>query len=417
MKCLLMHQFGVPCLCSLDEPDQARIVTTDVKYFLRPGCIARVGPTEILISPYDQYPNAVYVDKDLFRLLLKGRFSALGMQQDIIDLLVKSGIISRSYNETVFKKIINVKTDALPFHALLEVTWRCQCQCLSCYCKDDIGDYNPPLTEIFQRIDFLAKLGICQIEITGGEPFMRSDIEQILEYIAAKQLNYCVITNGEFVTEISERSVDLLRSGLGLAISLDGFGVGHDLFRRRPGLFQKIRQSLYFAKLNHIETVLVTTLNRFNIDQVPAMINFASQYGFMIHLRPTHQVGAALDNIASEDLRAIVEPFLDHPYVINGFVGTVSRTLPAKYYGCRSRNRIVVSADGFIMPCPLNRNRKLLPLGELNQDSLSAMLSSDCEQLLLCHKKCIDCSLRKENSFICNGFCSLSNVYKKGVIW
>ena len=84
-------------------------------------------------------------------------------------------------------------------------------------------------------IDQLAPWTI--LSLTGGEPFMREDFPDILEY-ALRKKKCNMVTNASLITD---SDIDLIvnRNLLLIGISLDGIGIIHDTVRNRTGVFEK----------------------------------------------------------------------------------------------------------------------------------------------------------------------------------
>ncbi|MBU7026535.1 MAG: radical SAM protein, partial [Theionarchaea archaeon] len=85
--------------------------------------------------------------------------------------------------------------------AYLEVTNACNLTCIHCYKKGG----NPLSNELDSEewmsiIDELKELGILTVAVTGGEPFTREDIFDIVEYIARNAISVNILTNGTLIT-------------------------------------------------------------------------------------------------------------------------------------------------------------------------------------------------------------------------
>jgi MoaA/NifB/PqqE/SkfB family radical SAM enzyme len=96
---------------------------------------------------------------------------------------------------------------------------RCNLACAYCNEYDDYS--NPVATEVmFRRLDKLADLGTTAIIISGGEPLMHPEIEQIIRRIRKRRMLACMITNGYLLTK--DRIRKLNKAGLEyLQISID----------------------------------------------------------------------------------------------------------------------------------------------------------------------------------------------------
>ena len=96
---------------------------------------------------------------------------------------------------------------------------RCNLACT--YCNEFDAVSRPvPLAEMLRRIDLLAALGTTIITISGGEPMLHPDLDEIIRRIRHRGIIATLITNGYLLTP--ERIRRLNRAGLDyLQISID----------------------------------------------------------------------------------------------------------------------------------------------------------------------------------------------------
>ena len=96
---------------------------------------------------------------------------------------------------------------------------RCNLACT--YCNEFDAVSKPvPLPEILRRVDLLAGLGSTIITISGGEPMLHPELDDIIRHIRRRGAIATLITNGYLLTP--ERIVRLNRAGLDyLQISID----------------------------------------------------------------------------------------------------------------------------------------------------------------------------------------------------
>jgi MoaA/NifB/PqqE/SkfB family radical SAM enzyme len=144
-----------------------------------------------------------------------------------------------------------------PQSITVELTFRCNLSCQMCPLDIPRVMYNrsrheyvaerkkEELTtpEVLALVDDVARMGVKQITLTGGESFLRTDILEILARVKANGLTCCVNTNGWFLGKPQARK--LVELGVdALSISVDGPNETHDLIRRREGSFKRILDSL-----------------------------------------------------------------------------------------------------------------------------------------------------------------------------
>ncbi len=121
----------------------------------------------------------------------------------------------------------------------ISVTDRCNFRCLYCMPREQFQHHNfLPRSEIlmFEEIELLARafasLGVVKLRLTGGEPLLRRDIEQLIERLAAidgiKDLS--LTTNASLLT--AEHARSLQHAGLArINLSLDA--ISQEVFAPR----------------------------------------------------------------------------------------------------------------------------------------------------------------------------------------
>ncbi|GAG17377.1 unnamed protein product, partial [marine sediment metagenome] len=95
--------------------------------------------------------------------------------------------------------------------ASIELTSRCNAKCDFCYIVDkNVRDL--PTEKIHEILDKLAEAGIISLTFTGGEPFIREDLLDILSYAVEKKFwKMSIFTNG---TLIEDRHIQFLRENV-----------------------------------------------------------------------------------------------------------------------------------------------------------------------------------------------------------
>ena len=106
-----------------------------------------------------------------------------------------------------------------PFLVHIIPTRRCNLACTYCNEFDDFS--NPvPLEEMKRRLDLLADMGTSIITISGGEPLLHPELDEIVRHIRRRGMIAGMITNGFLLTP--KRIEELSRAGLEhLQISID----------------------------------------------------------------------------------------------------------------------------------------------------------------------------------------------------
>jgi MoaA/NifB/PqqE/SkfB family radical SAM enzyme len=106
-----------------------------------------------------------------------------------------------------------------PFLAHIIPMRRCNLDCTYCNEFDDTSK-PVPLEEMKRRLDLLAEMGTSIITISGGEPLMHPDLDEVIRHIRRRGMVAGLITNGFFLNK--ERIERLNEAGLEhLQISID----------------------------------------------------------------------------------------------------------------------------------------------------------------------------------------------------
>ncbi len=166
----------------------------------------------------------------------------------------------------------------------INVTRRCNLACDHCYLDADTLKHGSPLElttgEVCRLLDEVVECGDGpMVVLTGGEPLMRPDLEEIIIYGAGLNLAMVVGTNGIMLTEQRVRS--LKRAGvLGLGISVDSLDAEqHDEFRGRSGAWAKTMVGIEACRRNEVSFQIHFSITENNAHELPRMIDFARDCG------------------------------------------------------------------------------------------------------------------------------------------
>ena len=149
------------------------------------------------------------------------------------------------------------------------------------------------------------ELGVEQFFFTGGEPFIRPDIFDLIRTVT-KKARLIILTNGLlFKGKRLEELRKCDRESLGLQISLDGAdGASNDPIRG-PGTFDGICEGIRTAVAEGFQVVVTTAVCRKNAAAVPRITRLVSDLGAKNHhlLWPHHR-GRALDSVEEYTITA-----------------------------------------------------------------------------------------------------------------
>ena len=89
----------------------------------------------------------------------------------------------------------DAREQKIPSRVMFELTYRCNFRCLHCYLSPD-KKKELNTKEVFLVLDQLKDAGTFHIGFTGGEPFLRRDLFQILDHAKKCGFRISLLTNG-----------------------------------------------------------------------------------------------------------------------------------------------------------------------------------------------------------------------------
>jgi len=163
----------------------------------------------------------------------------------------------------------------VPLHAGLFITQRCNLRCIYCFPDSPHRQREKEFSkvEIFRIVDELYEMGTRYITILGGEPLIRKDFGEIVDYIAGKRILLETGTNGYF----TKYNIQHLKKLSLVCHSIDGDEQGHDR-NRGKGSFKKIIESLELCITNGIPVQMRAVFTKNNIDSLEYLLRLARKY-------------------------------------------------------------------------------------------------------------------------------------------
>ena len=268
-----------------------------------------------------------------------------------------------------------------------ELTLRCNENCLHCGSRcgevksEELSkeDYFRLLDQIKNDFDELPML--C---ITGGEPLLRNDFFEIMEYAGKLGFSWGMTSNGTLIDPGT--AAHLKKAGMStVSISIDGTEEIHDEFRRTKGGFKRAMAGIENLMNTGFEHVQVTTVvSRRNIDHLDEIFNMLLNIEIdSWRLLAIEPIGRALDNnelaLTMEDHIKLLQYIKDkrsqgYPvlYGCSHYLGLeFEREVRDWYFLCNSGLYTAsIAANGDIMGCLDIERRPETIQGNILQDNL-----------------------------------------------
>lgn len=178
-------------------------------------------------------------------------------------------------------------TAQAPYLIALNLTERCNLACDHCYLdarvmKEGATD-ELDTDELKQVLDSIAQVGPeALVVLTGGEPLLRRDIEELAAHASGLGLMVVIGSNGILLTP--ERIERLIKAGVaGIGLSIDSLDPGkHDTFRGRKGAWQKTMASVDACVEAGLPFQIHFSVTDDTADEIDDMVAFARDAGALV---------------------------------------------------------------------------------------------------------------------------------------
>ena len=277
-----------------------------------------------------------------------------------------------------------------PYTLVAELTYRCPLRCVYCSNPRDFSRHADALgTEDWLRIFREAEaLGVVQLNLTGGEPLLRDDLERLVEGARGLDLYTNLITSG--VPLARERLARLKSLGLdNVQVSIqDVTAAGSERIAGHRSFERKLEVARWVKGLGMPLTINVV-LHRENLDHVADVIALAETLNAdRLELANTQYLGWALANRrmllptraqldaareVARQARRRLRGRMEVLFVTPDYYADVPKACMDGW----GRRFLVVAPDGLVLPCHAAHtlpgltfdNARERPLAEIWQDS------------------------------------------------
>lgn len=332
---------------------------------------------------YDRIEDAyIAIDKNFFAIIdeidLTGTYSSLN--EKYVAFFEKEEIIrSNKLNCTVIRNSFYDNNLSAPVRIHFCYTQMCNLNCKHCFTKlqKNYG-IELSLNEKISMLDELKNLGISEILVGGGEPFIKKDILDFIDACNERGINIKIFTNGllldeQLCQELGKRDIKYI------SISIDGSNEEeYENTRGIRGLKKIIENIRVLKKYCSFPVAMSVTVNSDNYQNALGYLQIAKRANVdRIKVRPTKPSGNVTVNekiyptpkqylgfindmqvkwnkdykndfkldFSWGDTRIKYDPFLDSMVVINN-------PFPYQGFGCfAGKGSMVIRANGDVSPC------------------------------------------------------------------
>ena len=282
-------------------------------------------------------------------------------------------------------------TQPFDFFVQWHLTERCNLRCKHCYQSGSRGQEMslPEVREVVSEVaemltEWEGQYGITfspSFNITGGEPFLRHDIFEILGIIRSRDFDTYLLSNGVLIDKERAQKISDLKVR-GVQVSIEALEKVHEMIRGK-GSFSSAMRGVQHLLEAGITVTLNATLSDINADYFMDMIELASSTGVQrlgfSRLVPSGRGAGLLTNMLKKEkvkelYRSILSLRIKGLEIVTGdpIVSQMSSngkedggSMPVG--GCAAGlSGITLLQDGTITPC----RRLSVPIGNVRKDSL-----------------------------------------------
>src|SRR5690349_24820347 len=251
-----------------------------------------------------------------------------------------------------------------PFLAHIIPMRRCNLACGYCNEYDDVSK-PVPLEEMKRRLDLLADMGTSIITISGGEPLMHPELDEIIRHIRRRGMIAGMITNGFLLTQ--KRIQELNHAGLEhLQISIDNTKPEEVSLKSLKTLDQKLEllaQSAYFQV--NINSVLGSGVK--DPEDALRIAHRAVDLGLTSTVGIIHDHNGQLKPLGAREIEIFEEIMTLSKRSFSRFNDYQHNVARGKVHNwrCRSGSRyLYVCEDGLVHWCSQQRGYPGIPLAQ-----------------------------------------------------
>jgi pyrroloquinoline quinone biosynthesis protein E len=253
-----------------------------------------------------------------------------------------------------------------PYTLIAELTHRCPLHCAYCSNPIDLLKYRDEIdTNTWLRVFREAEaLGVVQLNLTGGEPLLRNDLESLIEEAGKLGFYTNLITSGVPLTR--QRLVHLRDAGLN-SVQVSFQSVDEAVAERmcgQPALHQKLTVAEWVKALD-LPLTINTVLHRENLHEVAEIITMAERIGAdRLELANVQYLGWALRNrqallptreqlrgarLVAREAKERLAGMMEVLFVMPDYYAEFPKTC----MGGWGQKFLLVAPNGLVLPCHL----------------------------------------------------------------
>ncbi len=311
-------------------------------------------------------------------------------------------------DSSTFKELKGIYDETLGnghlFIIKLDVTNRCNLNCIYCYSKKDSAEMDRK--HIFRLADSFRH---GRIELMGGEPMIRKDIFEIISHIKSRGLTCTLFTNGTLISADAAKKLKGSELDHAIVSLISDKKEVHDEITEKKGSFEKTVDGIKNLVAAGIRTYAITVVNSANVRRLKEINEFSKGLGARnLHFKyvPRQKDDPLMLENTGEWGRAkkwaLYEKSPAHGDKIRNVLALTGRSCQGGY------SMVSVKTNGDVTPCPFIHHD--LVLGNIKDRDINKIFGGRHKNLKFNGffspaKECGKCSIVD----ICGGGCKTAN--------
>lgn len=262
------------------------------------------------------------------------------------------------------------------------ITYRCNAHCNMCDCFK-----NPSKPDEEMSLEIIKKLPeMAFTNITGGEPFIRTDIHEIVRVLYKKTNRIVVSTNGYFTERILALCDEF--PNIGIRISIEGLQEANDKIRGIPDGFNRGYKTLKtLVQKGHKDIGFGCTVQDMNAEDLMPLYELSNEMGLEFataalhnfrknnnHINDKMKVARAFEQLINQMLQSNSPKKWFRAYFNHGLINYIygnKRYLPCEM----GSNGFFIDPFGHVMPC--NGSAEPMIMGNLHDQTWDEIWHSE----------------------------------------
>ncbi len=297
----------------------------------------------------------------------------------------------------------------------VEITLQCNFRCIHCYCNAGGRNKEELSFEEIKNLIIQAKeIGIENLDLVGGEPFMHPKILDIISFAQNIGQKVLINTNGSLITEDLAKYLKKIAPNLIIGVSLEGPDSETNDFVRGKGNFEKAIRGIEILVKNGFSVSILNIINKRNWKKFKEIIILAKNIGvrniYVDRFIPVGRGKIFEKYLDMEDhewvsaLKYVKETIKKYEKEIDFYVEESISGEPCP----AGIKHVSILSNGFVVPCGHLRFDNKYYLGNIKEKSLKDILSSiRIDNIFKSSSLCKNCNLN-----YCNSGCRAYQIVK-----